>query len=114
MCAASWCDLDLTFDLACLMLLYVSTRMSDTIYLSYLFTGILVVAHLGVFWCRLSTVKVILEFIFVLLLQLPIVTDGIVSSEPQVLPQFHIKACIATSVCMGNIENIQTTIRQCK
>ena len=50
----------------------------------------------------------------VLLLQLPIVTDGIASSEPQVLPQFHIKACIATSVCMGNIQNIQTIIRPYK
>ena len=66
----------------------------------------MVVAPLGVFWCRLSTVKVILEVINCLLLQLPIVTDGIASSEPQVLPQFHIKACISTSVCMGNIQNI--------
>ena len=33
MCAMSWCDLDLTFDLAYLMLFYVSTRISDTIYL---------------------------------------------------------------------------------
>ena len=42
MYATSWCDLDLTFDLAYLMLFYVSTRISDTIvsllYLSYLFT----------------------------------------------------------------------------
>ena len=30
------CDLDLTFDLAYLMLFYVSTRISDTIYLSYI------------------------------------------------------------------------------
>ena len=41
MCATSWCDLDLTFDLAYLMLFYVSTRISDTIlsllYLSYIF-----------------------------------------------------------------------------
>ena len=36
MCAKSWCDLDLTFDLAYLMLFYVSTRISDTIYLSYI------------------------------------------------------------------------------
>ena len=36
MCATSWCDLDLTFDLAYLMLFYVSTRISDTIYLSYI------------------------------------------------------------------------------
>ena len=50
----------------------------------------------------------------VLFLQLPIVTDGIASNEPQVLPQFHIKACIATSVCMGNIQNIQTIIRPYK
>ena len=35
--ATSWCDLDLTFDLAYLMLFYVSTRISDTIYLSYIF-----------------------------------------------------------------------------
>ena len=63
MCATSWCDLDLTFDLAYLMLFYVSTMISDTIYLSYLFTGNLVVGPLGVFWCRLSTVKAILEFI---------------------------------------------------
>ena len=34
MCATSWCDLDLTFDLAYLMLFYVSMRISDTIYLS--------------------------------------------------------------------------------
>ena len=47
-------------------------------------------------------------------LQLPIVTDGIASSEPQVLPQLHIKSCIATSVCMGNIQNIQTIIRPYK
>ena len=52
MCATSWCNLDLTFDRAYLMLFYVSTRISDTI-----------VAPLGVFWCRLSTVKVILEVI---------------------------------------------------
>ena len=37
MCATSWCDLDLTFDLAYLMLFYVSSRISDTIYLSYTF-----------------------------------------------------------------------------
>ena len=36
MCATSWCDLDLTFDLAYLMLFYVSMRISDTIYLSYI------------------------------------------------------------------------------
>ena len=41
MCATSWCDLDLTFDLAYLMLLYLSMGISDTIlaflYLSYIF-----------------------------------------------------------------------------
>ena len=37
MYAMSWCDLDLTFDLANLMLFYVSPRISDTIYLSYIF-----------------------------------------------------------------------------
>ena len=67
MCASSWCDLDLTFDLAYLMLFYVSTRISDTVYLSYIslisFYLNLVVAPVGVFWCRLSTVKVILEVI---------------------------------------------------
>ena len=31
MCAASWCDLDLTFDLAYLMLFYLSTGISGTI-----------------------------------------------------------------------------------
>ena len=111
MCATSWCDLDLTFDLAYLMLFYVSTRISDTLYLSYIFfTSVLVVAPLGVFWCRLSTVKVILEVINCF----TFATDGIASSEPQVLPQFHIKACIATSVCMGNIQNIQPIIRPYK
>ena len=41
MCATSWRDLDLTFDLAYLMLFYLSTGISDTIfslfYLSYIF-----------------------------------------------------------------------------
>ena len=38
MCAASWCDLDLSFDLAYLMLFYLSTGISDTILsLLYLF-----------------------------------------------------------------------------
>ena len=41
MCATSWCDLDLTFDFAYLMLFYLSTGISDTIlsllYLSYIF-----------------------------------------------------------------------------
>ena len=35
-CATSWCDLDLTFDLAYLMLFYVYEDISDTIYLSYI------------------------------------------------------------------------------
>ena len=60
MCATLWCDLDLTFDLAYLMLFYVSTGISDTIDLSYIF---LLESWLGVFWYRLSTIKVILEFI---------------------------------------------------
>ena len=30
-CAMSWCDLDLTFDLAYLMLFYLSTRICDNI-----------------------------------------------------------------------------------
>ena len=47
-------------------------------------------------------------------MQFPIVTDGISSSEPQLLPQYHTQACIATSVCMGNIQNIQTIIRPYK
>ena len=34
MCATSWCDLDLTFDLAYLMLFYLSTGISNTILLS--------------------------------------------------------------------------------
>ena len=41
-CATSWCDLDLTFDLAYLMLFYLSTGICDTVlsllYLPYLFT----------------------------------------------------------------------------
>ena len=41
MCATSSCDLDLTFDIAYLMLFYLSTGISDTIlsllYLSYIF-----------------------------------------------------------------------------
>ena len=42
-CAMSWCDLDLTFYLAYLMLFYLSAGISDTIfilsllYLSYIF-----------------------------------------------------------------------------
>ena len=35
MCVTSWCDLDLTFDLAYLMLFYLSTGISDTILLRY-------------------------------------------------------------------------------
>ena len=46
----------------------------------------------------LSTGRPISSSLTVLLLSLPIVTDDIASSEPQVLPQLHIKACIATSV----------------
>ena len=54
MCATSWCDLDLTFDLAYLMLFYLSTGISNTIlsvlYISLIsFTWIVVVAPLGVF-----------------------------------------------------------------
>ena len=41
MCATSWCGLDLTFDLAYLMLFYLSTGIFNTIlsllYLSYIF-----------------------------------------------------------------------------
>ena len=54
--ATSWCDLDLTYDLAYLMLFYLS--------------HILLLES----W----------------LLHHPIVTDGITSSESQVLPQLHI------------------------
>ena len=36
MCARSWCDLDMSVDLAYLMPFDVSTRISDTIYLSYI------------------------------------------------------------------------------
>ena len=37
--ATSWCDLDLTFDLACLMLFYLTTGISDTVLsLLYLFS----------------------------------------------------------------------------
>ena len=49
-CATSWCDLDLTFDLAYLMLFYLSTGIYDAILsLLYLFTQILVVAPLSIF-----------------------------------------------------------------
>ena len=49
-CATSWCDLDLTFDLAYLMLFCLCTGISDTILsILYLFTQILVVAPLGIF-----------------------------------------------------------------
>ena len=34
MCATSWCDLDLTFNLAYLMLFYLSTGISGTIFIS--------------------------------------------------------------------------------
>ena len=51
MYATSWCDLDLTFDLAYLMLFYVSTRISDTILsLFYLFYIILLEAWLLNLW----------------------------------------------------------------
>ena len=33
-CAMSWCDLHLTFDLAYLMSFYLSTGISDTIFIS--------------------------------------------------------------------------------
>ena len=59
-CKTSWCDLDLTFDLAVVILTYNAL------------------------------------------------------SGPQVLSQLHVKACIATSVYMGNIQNIQTIIRPYK
>ena len=36
MCAMSWWDLDLTFDLAYVMLFYICMRISDTIYLSHI------------------------------------------------------------------------------
>ena len=66
-------------------------------------------------YCKASPAYVISNtilsslYLSVLLLQLPIVTDGIASSEPQVLSQLHIKACIATSVCTSH--NIQNIIR---
>ena len=67
MCATSWYDLDLTFDLAYVMLFYVSAWISDTIlsllYLSYIFLLESWLLHLWVSFFRLSTVKVILEFI---------------------------------------------------
>ena len=51
MCATSLCDLDLTFDLAYLMLFYVSTRISDTFYLSYIFLLESWLLHLWVSFC---------------------------------------------------------------
>ena len=36
MCATSWCDLDLTFDLAYLMPFYLSTGISNQLYPKYL------------------------------------------------------------------------------
>ena len=48
MCATSWCDLDLTFDLAYLMLFNVSTKISDTIYLSYIIS--LISFYLNLTW----------------------------------------------------------------
>ena len=44
----------------------------------------MVLAPLGVFWCRLSTVKVILEFINRFTFATSNCNNGIVSSEPQV------------------------------
>ena len=72
--------------------------------LLYLFAWILVVAPLGFFWCRLSTVKVILEFI-----------NHFTFATSHCNRWHCIKwatgfACIATSVCMGNIQNLQTII----
>ena len=66
MCATPWCNLEFTSDLAYLMvfmclrgylILFISLTSLIFFYLN------LVVAPLGVFWCRLSTVKVILEVI---------------------------------------------------
>ena len=64
MCATSWCDLDLTFDLAYLMLFYVSMRiiliLSYLSYISHIFVLESWLLHLWVsFGVRLSTVKVI-------------------------------------------------------
>ena len=54
MCATSWCYLDLTFDLAYLMLFYLSTGISNTIlsllYLSYIFLLESCLLHLWVFF----------------------------------------------------------------
>ena len=54
MCATSWCDMDLTFDLAYMMLFYASTRISDTIYLSYIFLLESWLLHL---WVTFGVVK---------------------------------------------------------
>ena len=73
------------------------------LYLSYLFTWILVVAPLGIFWCRLSTVKVIFEFI-----------KFFTFATPHCNRWYCIKwvtGFAPTSLCMGNIQNIQTIIR---
>ena len=68
---------------------------------------------------HLKSVKVTLDSLGILLSQLPIVTDGISSREPQTLLQHHTKAfieCIATyHFCMyDNIQNIQTIIWPCQ
>ena len=55
MCATSWCDMDLTFDLAYLMLFYLSTGISDAIlsflYLSYISWCSTPVMSLGTEFC---------------------------------------------------------------
>ena len=65
MCATSWCHLHLTFDLAYLMLFIYLWGYVTLFYLSYIslisFYLNLGCCNLGV--ARLSTVKVILEFI---------------------------------------------------
>ena len=89
---------------------YLSTGISDTIlsllYLSCIFLLESWLLHLWVsFDVDYALLKSYYNSLTVLLLQLSIVTDVIASSEPQVLPQLHIK------VCMGNIQNIQTIIQ---
>ena len=50
-CAMSWCDLDLTFDLAYLMLFYLSAGISDIIHLSYIsFISVLLESWLLLLW----------------------------------------------------------------
>ena len=79
--------------------------------LLYLFSWILVVAPLGVFWCRLSTVKVVLEFISHFTFASSHCNRWYCTKWATGLPQLHIKACITTSVCMGNIQNIIQTYK---